>query len=797
MTEDLAGRAADLDAQRSLGPLLRRFRRRALLTQEELAERSGVSVSTIAGVETGRVRRPRGSSLRLLADALGVTDEDRAQLIGDVRLANPEPEMSNVAIMPVPAQLPPAVAGFAGRGSHLEQLGVLMSTVADDDAGSTRIAVISGTAGVGKTALAVHWAHRIADRFPDGQLYVNLRGFDPDGQAMEAAEAVLGFLDALRVPPHQLPPTLDTRVALYRSLMAGRQMLVLLDNARASAHVRPLLPASSGCLVLVTSRHQLSGLVATHAAHQVALDLLTFAEARQMLVNRLGAGRVDDESDAVEQIIECCVRLPLALAIVAARAAARPGFSLVTVAGELACADRRMDSLTTDDRHTDVPAVFSWSYRALSPEAARLFRLLGLHPGADISAPAAASLAALHIARTRSLLAELTNIQLLTEHLPGRYTFHDLLRVYAADLTRRTEPSQERIDTTRRILDHYLHTGYTAARLLQPSRQPIALASPSSGVTPERLADHQAALDWCDAEREAILSVLSHAERCGYDRQVWQVAWTVFDYLDRRGQWQYQASTQQFAMNAAARCHDRQAEALAHRLHARALIWLGDLDDAHTHLRHALDLCVQIGDQTGQADTLLHHASLHGRAGDFVQALHRAQQALDLHRTTGHRAGYGLALNAVGWYHGRLGDYPRALAYCEAALIEFQQIDDPDGEGDAWDSLGYAYHHLGDHAQAISAYRNAIELYRSLGNEFNVAIVLIRLGDTRHATGDLDTARAHWREALGTLDELQHPHADEVRDRLATDTPSRTAPTPWGETPPVPVGVPSNTVAAE
>jgi tetratricopeptide (TPR) repeat protein/transcriptional regulator with XRE-family HTH domain len=768
MAEDLAGRTADPDVPRSLGLLLRELRRRALLTQEELAERSGVSVSTIAGVEAGRVRRPRGSSLRLLADALGVTGEDRARLTGDFRLVSPEPAMVHVSIMPVPAQLPPAVAGFAGRGPHLEQLDALMGTVADD-AGSTRIAVISGTAGVGKTVLAVHWARRVADRFPDGQLYVNLRGFDPDGQAMEAAEALLGFLDALRVPHHQLLPTLDARVALYRSLMTGRRMLVVLDNARDSAHVRSLLPASPGCLVLVTSRNQLSGLAATHGAHRVAVDLLTFVEARQMLRNRLGAGRVDAEPAAVAQVITCCARLPLALAIVAARAAAHPGFSLATIAGELTNADGRLDSLSTDDRHTNLPAVFSWSYRTLSPESARLFRLLGLHPGNDISAPAAASLAALTVTWTRPLLTELTNIQLLTEHLPGRYTFHDLLRLYAAVLAERTDSSRERADATRRVLDHYLHTGCAAGRLLQPSRQPIVLSPPSTAVTPERLADHQAALAWYDAEHEVLLAILGHAERCRYDRHVWQLAWTMFDYLDRRGQWQYQASTQQAALTAAARSHDQQAEALAHRLHARALIWLGDLDNARTHLRHAHDLCIQIGDQAGQADTLLHQASMHGRAGDFRQALDRAQQALDLHRTTGHRAGYALALNAVGWYHGRLGDYPRALAFCKPSLAEFQQIDDPDGEGDAWDSLGYMYHHLGDHARAIGAYRNAIELYRSLGNDFNVAIVLIRLGDTRHTVGDLDAARTHWREALRTLDELQHPQADEVRARLATD----------------------------
>jgi len=319
---------------------------------------------------------------------------------------------------PVPAQLPSAVPAFTGRTAELARLDALAGL----DAGAAgaglgpatpatvAICAVSGTAGVGKTALAVHWAHRVAGRFPDAQLYVNLRGFDPAGAALDPGQALRGFLDAFGVPTARIPADLDAQAGLYRSLLAGKRVLVVLDNARSAEQVRPLLPGAPGCLAIVTSRDQLAGLVATEGARPLALDLLTAADARKLLVRRLGADRAVGEPEAVEAIITACARLPLALTIAAARAATSPGFPLAAIAAELQESGSALDPVDGGDLATDVRAVFSWSYHALSAGAARLFRLLGLHPGPDIPITGAASLAGIPPGQARTVLPVLRPI---------------------------------------------------------------------------------------------------------------------------------------------------------------------------------------------------------------------------------------------------------------------------------------------------------------------------------------------------------------------------------------------------
>jgi tetratricopeptide (TPR) repeat protein len=644
------------------------------------------------------------------------------------------------------------------------------------------ITAIGGTAGIGKTALVVHWAHRVADRFPDGQLYVNLRGYDPGGQVMDPAEAVRRFLDALGVPPERIPADLDAQAALYRSHLSGRRMLIVLDNARDTAQVRPLLPGASTCLVLVTSRNQLAGLVAADGAHPITLDVLTPGEARELLARRLGATRVAAEPEAVEEIITCCVRLPLALAIVAARASAQPHVPLHFLAGELRDTGGRLTALsTTDDPYTDVRAVFSWSYHALSPDAARLFRLLGLHPGPDLAVPAAASLARLPASGVRPLLAELTRASLLAEHVPGRYTFHDLLRAYATDLTHSIDPDQPRRAATHRMLDHYLHTAYTADRLLDPARDPITLTPPQPGVTPEHPADYQQALAWFTAEHAVLLAAVDHAAATGFDAHTWQLAWTLVTFLYRRGHWHDWAAAGRVAVAAAGRLADPTAQAHAHRNLANAYTRLGRFDDAHAQLRHALDLYHQAGDQVGQAHTHFNLSRLWERQGRPAQALDHARQALDLYRATGHQNGQADALNAVGWYHVLLGEHRQALTYCQQALTLHQELGDRYGQAATWDSLGYAHHHLSHHTPAITCYQRALGLYRDLGDRYNEATILTHLGDTHHAAGNPTAARDAWQQALTILDELDHPDAEQVRAKLATlDTPTHTDQPPGG-----------------
>ena len=665
----------------------------------------------------------------------------------------------------VPRQLPAAVAHFAGRTGELATLtGLLRGRT--EVGGTVVISAIGGTAGVGKTALAVYWAHRVADRFPDGQLYVDLRGFSPGGQVVAPAEAVRRFLDALEVPPERIPVDLDTQAALYRSELAGRRMLVVLDNARDSAQVRPLLPAASTCLVLVTSRNQLTGLVAADGAYLIDLDLLSVAEARELLAQRLGTHRVDAEPDAVEEIIARCARLPLALALVAARAATRPHIPLQVLAGELRDAQQRWQTLTSDDPATDVRAVFSWSYQALTPDAARLFRLLGLHPGPDISAPAAASLAGITPDAVRPLLAELTRASLLTEPTAGRYTCHDLLRDYATHLAHTTDTDEQRHTATGRILDHYLHTAYPAARLLNPVRDLLQLAPPRAGVTPQQLSDQAQAWGWFTAQRPVLLAAIEHAAATGFDTHTWQLAWTLQTFLNRRGHWHDQVAVTRAAVAAAQRLADPTTQARTHQDLADAYTLLGRFDDAHTQQRHALDLATRIGDQTLQAHT--HHslAVLWERRGQPAQALHHARQALHLFQAIGHQAGQATALNAVGWCHVLLGEHQQALTHCQQALTLQQQIGDRVGQAGTWDSLGYAHHHLGQHTQAITCYQHAIDLSRDLGDRYGEATALTHIGDTHQAAGNSQAARDAWQQALTILDDLDHPDAVQVRAKL-------------------------------
>ena len=674
---------------------------------------------------------------------------------------------TSVARLPVPRQLPPALPGFVGRAAQLAQLDAGCAGHGTPGcAESTTTMTLSGTAGVGKTTLALHWAHRVADRFPDGQLYVDLRGFDATGAVVTAAEAVRGFLEALEVPPERIPTHLPAQVGLYRSLLAGRRMLVLLDNARDVEQVRPLLAGGPSCLFLVTSRHRLAGLIATEGARQIAVDLLSTAEAWQLLARRLGAARLTGEPQAVDEMIERCVRLPLALAVLAARGAAHPAFPLSAIVTELREASRLLDSFDGGDTGTDVQSVFSWSYRNLTPPAARLFRLFGAHPGPDIGIAAAASLAGLPRSQVPRLLAELAHAHLVTEHAPGRFTAHDLLRAYAGELAESLDSAEERQAAVRRGLDHYLHTAHAAALLVQPGRDPVALAAAPPGVTPEELTDHAAALAWFTTEYPVLLAAVSHARRTGFDGHAWQLAWTLVDFLQRRGNWLDLAAAQQAALAGAQRAGDRVGQANAHRDLARVLCRLGRLDEAVAHYREALILFGALGDHTGQARTHRAFGAMFDGLGRYAEALEHGQRALALYRAAGHLAGEASARNGVGWAHAQLGQYGPALEHCSQALTLLRPTGDRHGEANTWDSLGFIHDRRGQHRRAIRCYGRALALYRRIGDRYDEADTLTRLGETRQAAGDVHGALRTWRRALDIFDDLGHPDAARVRDRL-------------------------------
>jgi tetratricopeptide (TPR) repeat protein/DNA-binding XRE family transcriptional regulator len=748
-----------------LADLVREHRHRVGLTQEDLADQCGVAVRTIRGIEGGRIVRPRPATARMLADVFALTGKDRERFLQEaLDDAGPTADQVNpAATRPVPAQLPADVSAFTGRNAELAALDAL---IAADAATTAVISAVSGTAGVGKTALAVRWGHRAADRFPDGQLYLNLRGYDPD-QPVTPIEALAHLLETLGVRGADIPVELQACAAAYRSRIAGRRTLILLDNAANVDQVRPLLPGSPSCTVVITSRDRMTGLVARDGAHRVDLDLLPQDDATALL-RRLVGERVDAEPDATAALADLCARLPLALRIAAELAAARPDTPLADLADELADHQRRLNLLDADgDPLTDITAVFSWSLRHLSPGAVNLFGLLGLHPGPDIAAPAAASLAGVAPGVVRPWLAELTQAHLLTEPGPDRYAFHDLLRAYANLRSLRDDPDDVRRAALTRLLDHYTHTAHAAERLLNPDREPmpLALAPPAAGTTVEHL-DRQGAMDWLVAERAALLAAIGRAATDGFDSQAWQLAWSLSTILDRSGHLRDRLAAWQTALPAAGRLGHPEAEALAHRNVANSASDLGRMDEVAPHLEAALAIATRSGNRFDQALAHRHLGYMYERRGGLDQSLYHAQQALDLMRAIGHRRGTAHLLNSVGWGYAQVGDHSRALEHCEEALALLEQIGDLKGQANARDSLGYAHHHLGHHAQAVDCYHRAIDLFRSLGDNHGQADVLHRLGDTQLAAGDPEAARTTWRQSLDILRAIDHYEVGVVQAKL-------------------------------
>jgi DNA-binding SARP family transcriptional activator/tetratricopeptide (TPR) repeat protein len=762
-----AGVVAELGQLAGAHPLRERLHALLMLALYRDGQQAGAlaAYQRARRVLVGRLGIEPGAGLRRLQQQI---------LTADPALLLPEPAPGaaapGAAVAVVPRQLPPPVAHFAGRVGELKAL----TGVLDAAAGGATVVIsaIGGTAGVGKTALAVHWAHQVSEWFPDGQLYVNLRGFDPAGAPVTAADAVRRFLDALCVPPAQIPASPEAQQGLYRSLLAGRRMLIVADNARDAAQVRPLLPGGGGCLVLVTSRSQLASLVAAEGAHPLTLDLLSPAEARSLLEGRLGPERVAAEPRAAAELAGLCARLPLALAIAAARAATHPGLPLAALAAELRDAPGRLDALDTGDAAASVRAVFSWSCRQLPAPAARMFGLLGIHPGPDITAPAAASLAAIPHDQARHALTQLTRASLLTEHAPGRYAFHDLLRAYATEQATAQETPEQRHTATHRALDHYLHTADAAALLLYPQRDTSPLAPQQPGVIPEDVADYDQAMAWFEAEHRVLLAAITQAASTGFDVHAWQLPMALTTFLERRGNWHDYAAAQQTALAAAQRLGDLAAQARARRSLAGASVLLGFYQDAGAHFEQALELYRQLGDRTGQGRAHIGLSRVCEALGRYDESLAHSMQALELHRAAGNRPREAAALNNVGWYHVQLGDYQQALACCEQALELHQELGDRRGETYAWDSVGYARHHLGQYPEAVACYQRALALFREQGDRPHQADVLIHLGDSYAADGQPPAAREAWQQALDILDDLDHPRADDIRARLQPDAPA-------------------------
>lgn len=670
-----------------------------------------------------------------------------------------------------PHQLPPSTRQFVGRDAELAQLTALL-TRQESGSGSV-IVTIDGTAGIGKTALALEWAHRVRDRFPDGELHVNLRGFD-EQDPLDSSQVLDSFLQTLGVHPQAIPARHDAKSALYRSMLSERRMLLVLDNARSSDHVRPLLPASPICLAVVTSRNRLDSLLVREGAHRIALDVLSDAAALALIAERIDHARLEGDPGSTAELVRRCAHLPLALSVAAARAANQPALSLRGLLKELHDERRRLDALDLGEPDLNLRAVFSWSYSVLSPEAARLFRLLGIHPGADIGLSACRSLSD----DAPIALRELTSAHLVSEYRPGRFRLHDLLRAYAAELAA-TDP--ERPAAAARLVDHYLITALHAERYLLPHRYGRDKIVGELPLDEAALVDADEAMDWFTDEHPTLLALVGFAACYGLNSHAWRLGWACTTFLRRTGRWSERAAVQRAALDAAVRGRDRLGEATSRRNLATAIARVGEIDEAVTLLGKAMELHEELGDEVGMFKSHLACMRVLSARGGHVEALQHAKLAWNLVRDHPDRLAHADALTAMADQLSALRRDGEAHPLCTQAFELYTSIGHLEGQANALLILGDIERALDRPVQAVEHYRHSYALDRKLGDRYWGAIAAERLADVY--PDDADRVGA-LREALATYQEIRHPAAERVEARLATlMTSSDVTRAPEGETP--------------
>jgi tetratricopeptide (TPR) repeat protein len=707
----------------------------------EMAKEVGCSHTTISAAFS-EPRVPRWGLLELIVEALGGEPAEFHQLwlaasrLPDAAAAEPPPPHRP------PREVPADVVAFTGRAEEVAALDALLDRAAA--APALTIAAISGTAGVGKTALAVHWAHRVADRFPDGQLYVNLRGYDPD-QPVRAAEALETFLRVLGLGGPDIPHGLPERAARYRTLLAGQRVLVLLDNAHSVEQVRDLLPGTPSCFVVVTSRDTLPALVARHGATRINLDLLAPTEAHALLRTLVGS-RVDAEPEAADTLARRCARLPLAVRIAAELAAARPRASLAELADELGDEPRRLDLLAAgDDEYTAVRAVFSWSLRHLSEPAAGVFTMLGLHPGTDLDQPAVTALTGADPPAARSLVDALLRAHLLADIGGGRFGMHDLLHAYAAERASRLDEGV-REAALGRLLRHYLATASSAVRLAFPAST-APDDEPPTGASQAGIGTPAAAMAWLDAERSNLLAVTRTATG-GQGGFAPAMSAVLAPYLDARAHYHDALALHGLARIAASATGDLRAEGQARTRLGTVHRRLGEYRAAIGHYERALTIHRQTGDQATLAVTLHHLGVAHWRLGRYGEAVQHIDQALASYRERGDRGGEAAAEYGLGNALFQLGDYTTARDHHERALAISQQIGDRTGEGRARNNIGLIAQRLDRPAEAREHYEQALRIAREVGNRTGESVALVNLADLDVLAGALRLAEDRYAEAL-------------------------------------------------
>ncbi|MFJ5036128.1 ATP-binding protein [Streptomyces sp. NPDC088560] len=739
---------------KAVGELLREARQRALLTLEALAEASGVSVRAVSDMERGR-SVPRQSTLTELLDALGVEEAERRAFADAVRRAGGR------ATRTVPRQLPPDLRAFQGREAVMAQVEQLTAEAGERPV-HTLITAVGGMAGIGKTSLAVHWAHRVADRFPHGQLYVNLRGFDPSADPAAPGEALAGFLTALGVPVRSIPDSTEERSAVFRQRTSGRRLIVVLDNARDSEQVRPLLPRSAGCLTLITSRNHLIGLAATDEAHLIDLDLWTDEEALEALAARMGPERVAAEPTSAAQLVDLCGRLPLAVAILAAHLAAEPSLPLRVAADELVQAHSRLDAFITDDPRTDVRAVFSQSYQALDPAAARFFRHLAVIPGPVLSAEAAASAVGEPMSKARGLLRTLTAASLLTRDAEGRYVLHDLIRAHASDLLHQEQ--EDRFAAELRLYDYLRHHARMVVQKMKTRRTDAMNEPPLPGVVLIPFDTREEALAWFQQEQQTIMAVLNAADDPRLQRLRMDLAHDCIPYFSAQGQFDDEVTALRLGLEAALLLDDSVGVGRTAINLARALVKTGQSDEIEELIRLTQRQFESIP-STHQAHALRGIGWVRYHQERYAEALDHSRAALAIYQTMAERDLVARELNAVGWYLAHLGRYGEAVASCREAVPILQEEGNRFSEAVTWDTIGYALYHSGELREAVQHFQTALQLYDDVPDPYTQAQVLDHLAQAQLDLGERHEACANWTRAAEMLEAIGHALAIDLRSR--------------------------------
>jgi tetratricopeptide (TPR) repeat protein/transcriptional regulator with XRE-family HTH domain len=739
----------------SFAGLLRQLRAEARLTQEELAEAASLSLQAVAALERGIHRTAHKDTAVLLADALGLPEQVRILFVAvargkapaaDVRAARQGVTPGAFAAAATRA-LPRDIAAFTGRQAELAQL--LETLAGAATGGVVGIHAIDGMAGIGKTTFAVHAAHQLADRFPDGQFFLPLHAHTRGQRPVGPADALASLLLTAGVAVAQIPPGLQARAGRWRDQVAGKKILLLLDDAASHEQVRPLLPGTAGSLVLVTSRRRLAAL---EDAAVISLDTLSPGEAAALLARLAARPGMTAGDVAVGEITRLCGYLPLAIGMLASQLSHHPAWTADQLAADLAAARDRLAVMRAEN--LSVAATFDLSYQDLAADQQRLFRRLGLHPGPDIDAYAAAALDHTSLAIACRCLDELYDQHLLTEPAPGRYRLHDLLREHAQALAAADDPA-DRSDALGRLLDYYLHTALAASQHITTPMTPVP--SVPAGRQPEcvpQLSTPGQAAAWLETERANLHAAAGYAAACGRSEHAIAIPAVMADFLDTWGHWDQAVALHQTALTAARQAGDRPGQAGALMSLCSIQGNTGDYRAAAASATQALGLYGDLGDRAGQANALNNLSIIQRWSGDHQAATASCRQALELFRDLGHRHGQGDALNQLGALQAQTGNYAAAAESLQQALALYRDIGHRHGRANALVSLGTVQRLTGDYQAAGASQRQALKLFRDLGDRNDQAYALNELGVLQRLTGHYRAAAASHRQALDLFREI-------------------------------------------